>query len=217
MAGQKIRHIGLFGGSFNPIHSGHLLAATAICQQLELDQVRFLPAAQSPFKDRPEVSDAHRLAMLERALVDYPAFTLDTRELSRSGPSYTIETLKRLRLEFPENRLYLIIGMDAWLGFEHWHNWQAIMPLCHLVVSSRPGYTPAPLSAYWHSRQETDAKKLAASNAGKLIFLHVPASEAASSEIRWSIAQNNSTQEFLPAPVKAYITAQGLYRHSDEK
>ena len=211
MARSQTRHIGLFGGSFNPVHSGHLLAAISIFQQLGLAQVRFLPAAQSPFKERPELSDMHRLAMLECALAPHPGLTVDARELDKASPSYTIDTLKSLALDYPLDTLYLIIGMDAWQEFERWRDWQLIIETCHLVVSSRPGFSAVSLSTDWQARLETNVAKLKASSAGKLIFLGVPASNAASSDIRSRIGQGQSTLGLLPDPVKTYIEAEHLY------
>lgn len=211
MARPKIRHIGLFGGSFNPVHSGHLLAAVAVCQQLELDQLRFLPAAQSPFKDRPELSDAHRLAMLKRALANHSALTIDARELDNAGPSYTVDTLKSLAKDFPGDNFYLIIGMDTWREFEHWRDWQTIIERCHLVVTSRPGYSNTPLPTDWEARLETDVARLKMSKAGKLIFVSVPASNAASSDIRDRIEQGKDLTGLLADPVREYIETEYLY------
>ena len=207
-----MRHIGLFGGTFNPVHTGHLLAADAVREQLGLDVIRFLPAAYSPFKVRPELSDRHRVAMLEHAVADYPEFKIDTRELHMQGPSYTINTLKSINRDSPRNRLYLLIGMDAWKGFEHWHKWQEIIEICHLAITTRPGYSPENLSNFWQAKQVTDADEIKSSRAGKLIFVSVPRSEAASSEIRKYIKKSQSTKSFLPDSVAQYIEEHQLYR-----
>ena len=149
-----MRHIGLFGGTFNPVHNGHLLAAQAVLEQLNLDEVRFLPASHSPFKDKPELDDRHRMAMLERALAPYPLFSIDQRELTTQGPSYAINTLRQTLSEQGGNQFYLLVGMDAWEHFESWREWQSIMQLCHLVIMTRPGYTPARLTEYWQETGE---------------------------------------------------------------
>jgi len=206
-----VRHIGLFGGSFNPIHEGHILAAESVRTQLRLDEICFLPAAYSPFKTQPELSSAHRIEMLKRAITGYPALKVDRRELDRPGPSFTINTLEDIVRACPHDRLYLLIGMDAWEGFERWHQWQTIIKLCHLVVVSRPGYAAPVLSEFWQEKQLTDLQLLRNSPAGKLIFVTVPASKAASNEIRERIKQGQSTNNDLPEKVREYIEEQQLY------
>lgn len=207
-----MRHIGLFGGTFNPIHTGHLLAAEAVLKQLKLDEIHFLPAAYSPFKTRPKLSDHHRIAMLKRAIEGYPRFKIDTRELSRSGPSYTIDTLVEIAESSPQSQLYLLIGMDAWGSFERWHQWQELIKLCHLVVVTRPGYTPDPLSDYWQDKCPTDINTLKDSHSGKLVFITVPASNTASSDVRHHITLGQSTNNDLPFAVQKYIEEHRLYR-----
>lgn len=207
-----MRHIGLFGGSFNPVHQGHILAANSVRTQLGLDEIYFLPASQSPFKTRPKLSDAHRTEMLERAIFGHPALNIDARELQRPGPSYTIDTLKEIARDRPGDRLYLLIGMDSWEQFEHWHQWREIIKHCHLVVLSRPGYSPSALSEYWQEKLTKDIQSFKGSAAGGLAFVTVPVSEAASNEIRERIKQGHSTPGDLPQAVSEYIEEQQLYR-----
>lgn len=207
-----MRHIGLLGGSFNPVHSGHLLATESVFKQMKLDQIWFLPAAQSPFKEKPGISDAHRIAMLQRAVAAHPAFKIDARELSAARPSYTIRTLRSLAADFPDDRFYLLIGMDAWQHFEHWHEWQKILDLCHLVVMTRPGYPPPTLSPYWQARQLEQVDAIKAKHAGQLFFAIIPPSRAASNTIRTRIRQMRSTENDLPASVERYIKKQKLYQ-----
>jgi len=207
-----MRHIGLFGGTFNPVHCGHLLAAESVRTQLELDELRFLPAAQSPFKSRPTISDNHRIAMLELAIAGNPKLTIDTRELQRAGPSYTIDTLIEFAHECPGDRLYLLLGVDAWKDFEQWRQWPSIVDLCHLVVLSRPGYSIPALSKYWQKKLLDDVQTLKDSRAGKLIFITVPASKAASNEIRKRLKNKQNINDNLPETVRAYIEEHQLYR-----
>ena len=207
-----MRHIGLFGGTFNPMHRGHLLAANSVLTQLKLDEIRFLPAAHSPFKPRPGVSDVHRVEMLNLAIMDDHALRVDTRELQRPGPSYTIDTLADLAVEHPDDRLYLLIGMDAWLQFEHWHRWKEFTNYCHLVVLSRPGFASPALPEYWENRQLSDTQELKKTSIGKLIFLVVPACDAASSNIREQIRQGHSTEANLLESTGLYIEDHKLYR-----
>lgn len=207
-----MRHIGLFGGTFNPIHRGHLLAADSVRTQLQLDEIRFLPAACSPFKTRPEVNDAHRVEMLELAIEDHSGLKVDTRELQRPGPSYTIDTLVDIAREHPEDRLYLLIGMDAWHQFEDWQRWQEIVKFCHLVVLSRPGFSFSELPEYWQKRQVNDVGGLKTASAGKLIIVTVPACDAASNTIRERIRQGRDTEIDLPESTGQYIERHRLYR-----
>ena len=209
-----MRHIGLLGGTFNPVHIGHLLVAESVLEQLELDEIRFLPAARSPFKQNPDIDDRHRLAMLELALADRPGFRLDPRELDRPPPSYTIDTLRLLVDEHPRDRFYLMIGMDAWQSFEGWKQWPLILELCHLVVMTRPGYVPEPLAAHWQQRLIPGVAELRATRAGGLMFVTVPASDAASSTLRSEIELGRDTGLLLHPAVKRYIEQRKLYRLS---
>ena len=207
-----MRHIGLFGGTFNPIHHGHLLAAVSVRTQLKLDEIRFFPAAYSPFKSRPEVSDTHRVEMLKLVIEDDPALKIDTRELQRPGPSYTFDTLVDIAREQPEDRLYLLIGMDAWRQFEGWQRWQEIIKLCHLVVLSRPGFSFSELPEHWQKRRVKDIRDLKNASVGKLIFVTVPACDVASNTIRERIRQDRHTGASLNESVRHYIEHHQLYR-----
>jgi len=209
---SPVQHVGLFGGSFDPVHVGHLRAAESAQQQLILDELVFLPAAQSPFKPCPQVSDHHRLAMLTIAVESRSGFTLDARELENPGPSYTVHTLRALRTEQPQTHFYLMIGMDTWADFEGWWAWQEIMQLCHLIVVTRPGYPAPELNDDWQHRQITSVEALRGMNAGGLMFLQVPASTAASREIRKRLKQGLPVDEDLPEAVTAYIDEYQLYR-----
>ncbi len=203
------KHIGLFGGSFNPVHRGHLLVVKSVFANLQLDALRFIPAAQSPLKAKPQIEDTHRLAMLELAIKGEPGLSIDARELHRSGPSYTIDTLRGIAKETPKDHLYLIIGMDAWLDFEQWRDWQKIIKLCRLIVMTRPAYKSPTLSAYWRSRQ---VEKVAQLRDGKFMLLPVPASDASSTEIRRILAAGQDVSHFLDPEVEHYIAENQLYK-----
>lgn len=152
--------------------------------------------------------------MLELALKPFPGLTLDLRELARPGPSYTVNTLRQLSAEQPLSHFYLLLGMDAWQAFEHWHQWQAILEYCHLVVMTRPGFDFAPgaLAQHWRDRLAPTVNDLRSHTAGKLIFVEVPASSAASSEIRRRLAAGLAADALLPPAVNDYIVQQQLYR-----
>jgi nicotinate-nucleotide adenylyltransferase len=131
--------IGLFGGSFDPVHLGHVATASALLDGFGFHEIRFLPAARSPLKDHV-TADVHRVAMLERALAGHPGLVLDRSELDRPPPSYTIDTLRRVRATLgPDEPLVFILGQDSFLELPRWREWQALTNFAHLLVVSRPG------------------------------------------------------------------------------
>ncbi len=134
--------IGILGGTFDPIHHGHLRCAQELLQDLPLDEVRLVPCRIPPHRDTPQASAEQRLRMLKAALDGAPGLTVDDRELSREGPSYTVDTLHSLRAEFGATPLCLIVGMDAFNGLDRWHRWQELIGLAHIVVAHRPGWLP---------------------------------------------------------------------------
>jgi len=134
--------IGVLGGTFNPIHFGHLRLAQELTDALNLKEVRFIPAANPPHKDAPSVSAFHRAEMVKLAIADNPSFKLDERELQREGASYTIDTLISLRSKIgPEVALCLIMGSDAFTRLNTWHRWQEILDYCHIILVQRPPIT----------------------------------------------------------------------------
>ena len=132
--------IGLFGGTFDPIHYGHLRTAFELWQELRLAEVRFLPTGSPPHRDDPLASSELRLAMVRAAVADQPAFVVDDREIRRTGISYSVDTVTELRAEYPDRSLCLLLGMDAFLGLPNWHRWRDLLGLAHIVVAHRPGW-----------------------------------------------------------------------------
>ena len=132
--------IGILGGTFDPVHFGHLRPALEVMQATGMEQVRFLPNRIPPHRETPWLDVENRLELLKTAIADQPGFELDERELQREGHSYMVDTLESLRSDFPSHPLCLILGMDAFLGIKKWHQWQRIPELCHLVVTTRPGF-----------------------------------------------------------------------------
>ncbi len=202
--------IGLMGGTFNPIHFGHLRPALEIADLLALDEVRFIPAHYPPLKKQPCVSADDRSAMVQLAIQDEPRFVLDTRELQRDRTSYTVETLRSLRHELGDKiPLCWMMGMDAYLNFTQWHQWQKILGLCHLVVSHRPNYSAnnPQLSAY-HTQQKTD---LLTQTAGKIYFIAVTQLDISATMIRYERKQQRSIRYLVPDAVHNYINEKKLY------
>ena len=132
--------MGVFGGTFDPIHYGHLRTAFELMEAVHLSEVRFLPAGTPPHRETPEASAQERLAMVAAAIGGQPGFIVDDRELRREGPSYSVDTLLDLRAEFAHRSICLIVGMDAFLGLPQWYHWREILQLAHVVVAHRPGW-----------------------------------------------------------------------------
>lgn len=183
--------IGVFGGSFDPIHLGHLSTARAAADLLALDQVRFVPAARQPLKKAHRASVADRVAMLETALAGERRFVLDRREVERGGPSYTVDTLRSLRAAFPSDQLFLLIGSDAAAELPHWRESAAIRALAEIVVHERAGASVA-------------------APAG-MRLIAVPPVDVSASRIRSAVGQGDSIEGMVPAAVAEYIRAHRLY------
>ncbi|MBL8481248.1 MAG: nicotinate (nicotinamide) nucleotide adenylyltransferase, partial [Rhodocyclaceae bacterium] len=139
--------LGVFGGTFDPVHVGHLRLAEEAAETLQLERVAWIPAGRPPHRGAPATAAAHRLAMVQRAIADNPRFVLDDAEVRADAPSYSVLTLARLRAAHgPERPLVLLLGADAWAGLAGWHRWQEIFELAHIAVASRPGLAPAQLA-----------------------------------------------------------------------
>jgi nicotinate-nucleotide adenylyltransferase len=205
--------VGVFGGTFDPIHYGHLRPAQEAVQQLALAELRFVPAAQPPHRPSPQASAAQRLAMVELAIRGLPALRVDDRELRRGGLSYTVLTLESLRAELGNTPLCLLIGADQFRSFETWHRWQEIPDLAHLVVLNRPGATSGSLPAWARTRACDDFGVLRVAPAGRLAFLSVSPQDISATRIRAALARGESVQGLLPEVVLDYIRTNQVYGH----
>ena len=164
-----MRPIGIFGGTFDPIHYGHLRTALELKALLDLDKVHFVPCANPPHRTAPMSDGALRLRMVEAAIRGEPGFVADDRELKRAGVSYTIDTLASFRAELPGRSLCLLLGMDAFLGLPQWRRWRELTTLAHIVVAHRPGWdapTTGTLGELLRERRAPSAAELAAKAAG---------------------------------------------------
>lgn len=213
--------LGIFGGTFDPVHCGHLELAREVRTALDLAAVRFMPAGDPPHRAAPVAPAIHRLAMVELAIADHPGLEVDTREIQRRGRSYTVETLEELRSEAPSRGLALIVGADAFLGFPTWRRWRKLFELAHIVVVARPGVSldsalPPPLGVEWATRFRDDASALTAEPAGSIIVQPITAHAIAASAIRAELARGAegiaAVRGLLPAAVLAYIDRNQLYR-----
>ena len=212
--------IGIFGGTFDPIHFGHLRPALELFEILQLDELRLIPAGVPPHRRAPCASTGQRLLMLRKAIAGQPGFVLDERETERSGPSYMVDTLSELRAELGDRRsICLLLGMDAFLGLNSWHRWREIPRLAHLVVSHRPGWLPehlddhgGPLAELADSSLVADPLELGRKPAG-LFFMHpVTQLDISSTRIRALIKEGRNPRYLLPDEIWMYIQEQQLYR-----
>jgi nicotinate-nucleotide adenylyltransferase len=212
---NKKNVIGILGGTFDPIHHGHLTPALKAATYLKLDQVLLMPAHISPHKTNTVASAKQRATMVELACLEQPLFKLDRRELKRNSPSYTVATLKEIKKESPDSCLYFFIGMDSLLNFTRWFNYQEILKYCHLIVNSRPGYDISainmPTKELLKKHQVTESKQLEQQNCGGIFFIKQSKVAISSTEIRAKLRQNLACDKLLPKAVLDYIQAQALY------
>lgn len=211
----KPHSLGLFGGTFDPIHLGHLRLALELKQQLALDEMRLMPCYIPPHRASPSVDAQQRLTMLQLALKECPQLHWDARELQREKPSYTYDTLREFRTELGEEvSLSWCMGMDSFVALDTWHRWQELIELAHLVVVARPGWElPAqgPV-ADLIVQHRADAEAIRSASAGKLVILEQRLLPISATEIRAQIKAGESPQFLVPDAVWSYIRAQGLYR-----
>ncbi|MEO5813417.1 MAG: nicotinate-nucleotide adenylyltransferase [Rhodanobacter sp.] len=195
------RPLAIFGGTFDPIHLGHLSVAWEASELLDAE-VCLLPANVPPHRPPPIASAAQRVAMLRAALQGQSRLHLDTRELARSGPSYTVDTLHELRAEHGQRPLILLIGADAFAKLATWHQWHELFVLAHVGVLSRPGVSaalPAELEREVAERWVDEPTKLHTSPAGKVIRLAVTPLEISATRIRELLAAGRDPRYLLPA------------------
>ena len=207
--------IGLYGGSFDPVHLGHVALADDLRRRFPFREIRFLPAARSPLK-AAVTDDTHRVAMLERALAGHEGLSLDRSELALPPPSYTVDTLRRVREALgPVEPLVFILGLDSFLALPHWKDWQALTDDAHLLVVSRPGSHPAlgPELATWLStRQAASMDELTALPGGRVLRVDTPPHDIASRVVRAALREGGDTSRWLAPAVRDYIDHHHLYR-----
>ncbi len=208
--------IGVFGGTFDPVHYGHLRPALEIYQALSLQELRFIPCGEPPHRQKPQAAPLQRLMMVRAAIADQPGFVVDERELQREGPSYMVETLTSLRYEVGETPLCLILGLDAFLGLESWHRWQALLDYAHLVVTHRPGWSLRDLRRgsileKLVKERVANAGKLPGRSAGLIYFQSVTQLDISASGIRQLLAEGRDIRYLLPDAVYELIRMQHIY------
>lgn len=209
--------IGIYGGTFDPIHYGHLRPNLELCEVLQLDHVRFIPAFLPPHRDQPMTAVEQRLEMVAGAIENEASFVLDDREIKRGGSSYMVDTLKSLREDYPDNPLCLLMGMDAFSGIERWYHWQELLHYAHIVVSQRPDtdfnvpgeWTQSLYDFYQH--HQGDRQSLRHSLCGKIRLEPVTQLSISATDIRKRLKNKQSIRFLVPETVIDLIDCYNLY------
>lgn len=212
--------IGIFGGTFDPIHTGHEQCAHWVADEFNLDKLIFIPAYIPPHKisqqNKPTATAKQRADMVDLVCQSQPHFSCDRRELERKGASYTLDTLKQLKALYPNDTLYFIIGMDSLLNFTSWYQYEEILTLCHLIVNTRPNYSLDELN---HDTKALLVKYQSQDNSGKkqrsfgeIIFAKPIAFDISSSQIRTQLQNNINCEHLLNTQVAEFIKKNNLYR-----
>lgn len=211
---QTHKAIGLLGGTFDPIHNGHLRMALELYESLDLAKVHIIPCFKPVHRKLPVASPEQRLAMVEWAIKSEPALFADAREIKRHGPSYTIDSLIEFHTEMPETPLCLLVGIDAFLGFLSWHQWKEILDHAHIIVAHRPHYylpTTGTIADLLKERMQNDVAFIHENLAGGILLRPITALEISATDIRKQIAMGRNPRYLLPDRVYDYIKQDGTY------
>ncbi|MCB1843908.1 MAG: nicotinate-nucleotide adenylyltransferase [Halioglobus sp.] len=207
--------VGVLGGTFNPVHYGHLRSALELVETLELAHIRLMPSAEPPHREVPRCSAEHRAAMVQLAVAGEPRLLCDTRELRRAGPSYSIDSLAELRAEFGAARsLCMVLGCDALLGINRWHRWADLLSLAHIVVIARPGWAlpgEGEVAEWLQLHRLEGAAGLCNAPAGGILVTELRPLAISSTEIRELLASRRSARYLMPQSVLDYIESHHLY------
>jgi len=208
--------IGILGGTFDPIHIGHIQPAQQVFKEFSLDKLLVIPAHKPPHKNTTNTTTEHRVNMVEIVCENEADFVLDKREIQRTTLSYTIDTIKEIKDEYPNSDLYFIMGMDSLLDFTTWFQWQDILACCNLIVNTRPGFdlstvnadTQTLLNNHQIDKNNNKSKK----TVGNIYLNQSENLNISSTKIRKNISNNISCQAWLPLPILEYIKLHQLYR-----
>lgn len=213
--------IAVLGGTFDPIHFGHLRPALEIAEQFELEQVRFIPSANPPHRWKPIANAEHRLNMVKLAIQDTPEFVVDDREYRREGSSYTVDTLQsivdeQIKKENEKSEsMLMILGLDAFQSFTQWREWERILTLTHIVVSTRPGYQLQKTEKWMQGRIVDSVSELkqkdGKGNPGCIFFSEVTPLDISATFIREQLLSGKSSRYLMPDKVANYISDNNLY------
>ena len=208
--------IGIFGGTFDPVHYGHIKPALSVKDALHLEQLRFIPNRVPPHRETPWLDVDQRLALLKSALAEYEGVVIDERELEREGPSYMVDTLRSLKEDFPQQSFCLIIGMDAFMGINRWHRWRELFELCHIIVTQRPGFDESVIADkmdaddadFLQQKIARNISDLTLQPTGKILLQSVPQLDISSTMIRERLSKGGDISQWMPA--SAYTQLRGL-------
>ena len=217
---MSIGPIGIFGGTFDPIHYGHLRLAEEIREAAKLAEVRFLPSGTPPHRASPLAEPQHRLAMARLAIAGNARFAVDDRETKREGAGYTFDTLTELRHEIGQRSMALLLGADAFIEFATWHRWRSIFDLAHVIVAYRPGFPidtwhtrmPEPLAHEYAARHMQQPLSVHLAPAGGIAAVSMTGLDISATFLRTAIHAGSSARYLLPQPVLDYIETHRLYR-----
>jgi nicotinate-nucleotide adenylyltransferase len=214
--------VGILGGTFDPIHHGHLRLAEEVADELGFVQVRIIPARIPPHRATPSVTSAHRLEMVRLACAGNPRFQVDERECLREGPSYTVDTLTELRAELgDEQPLCLLMGVDAYQALTTWSRWEQLFALSHIIIAQRPGFEldagqlPTALAREHLARRTRESADLRVEPRGRVLAMDIPPLEISATAIRAALREGRSARYLLPDAVLDYIDRNRLYKDFD--
>lgn len=214
--GVKVSGLAIMGGTFDPVHNGHLRTAVEILDRFHYSALKLIPCFQPVHKGRPSVLPQQRFEMAELAISSDDRLCVDSREMDREGPSYSIDTLRDLRSEVgPDESLIMVLGMDSFLSLPTWYKWQEIMDYAHLLVVSRPGWEPdliSELSGFCENYRAASPHELQCAPSGRVWFETLTPLGISSSMIRELARKKESIAYLLPEPVQKYIEQHQLYR-----
>lgn len=211
--------IGILGGTYNPVHKGHVYVATALAQNEEFQQIRVVPCYEPVHRDKPAATPQARLKMVELAFSNYPKIEVDDQEIKRQGPSYAYDTMRALKSQFPETPLCWILGSDAFASFDKWHNWREFLNIGHLVIVKRPGSPlpdEGPCYELLSSHQCSSLSDLTTSSAGKIVVMSIDPPHISAHSIRHKINRGASAIDLLPTKIWQFIKENHLYQDSSK-
>ena len=205
---------GIFGGTFDPIHNGHLQTVASVQKQCGLKKVPFIPSASPPHRKSPGATAEQRLRMVELAIAGFPDFDLDDQELHRQPPSYTYDTIESLQTDHPNENYCFIIGVDALLELENWHNWAELLNRINFIVMARPGwYKPNPLPLWWQQGLVDSIDAFQNEPRGKIFEIEIEPNPLSATEIRYGIQNDIDVSAMIADRVWQYIDENSLYEN----
>jgi nicotinate-nucleotide adenylyltransferase len=208
----------LFGGTFDPVHRAHIQIALDAAMNVDADFVHLIPCFIPVHRDLPNASEHQRLAMLELATKNQPRISIDKRELERAGPSYTIDTLKSFRLQYPNDCIIFLMGTDSWNCFHQWYRWKEFTDYCHLVIAKRPNYSiniHQDVLNWCDNKITTLSDEIINNSCGKILQSEMSLLPISATKVRDSILKNESIQHLITPEVASYIKQNALYQRGN--